>query len=186
MVYLMEPLTPGREGSTILFNRKPRGESVKKIVFGILVIFLFCAGGFSQKEENCLKVDASINPRYLSRGQEGKVILKITLAEGVTINPQPSFIIECEPSYELIFPKNFFTASDLEIEIVEEKANEFLNLKDPIEIPFTVSLDAKRGNHSFEGKIKFFAFSRQEGWCLKSTAKFSASFYTRSTMVKKK
>jgi hypothetical protein len=74
----------------------------------------------------------------------------------------------------------------LEIEIVEEKTNEFLNLKDPIEIPFTVSLDAKRGNHSFEGKIKFFAFSKQEGWCLKSTAKFSASFYTRSTMVKKK
>jgi hypothetical protein len=159
---------------------------VKKAVLGLLVIFQVFSGGFAQKEENCLKVNASINPRYLSRGQEGKVVLKITLAEGITINPQPSFIIECEPSYELIFPKNFFTASDLEIEIIEDTGEEFLDLEEPIEIPFTVSLEAQRGNHSFGGKIKYFAFSKQEGWCLKSTAKFSASFYTRSTRVKKK
>jgi len=159
---------------------------VKKSVTGLLAVFLFCLVGFAQKDERCLKVDASISPRYLSRGQEGKVVLRITLAEGITISPQPSFIIECEPSYELIFPKDFFTASDLEIEIIEESGEEFLNLEDPIEIPFTVSLDAKRGNHSFVGKIKYFAFSEQEGWCLKSTAKFSASFYTRSTRIRKK
>jgi len=159
---------------------------VRKYVTGLLAVFLFCLGGFAQKDGRCLKVDASISPRYLSRGEEGKVVLRIALAEGITISPQPSFIIECEPSYELIFPKDFFTASDLEIEIIEESGEEFLNLEDPIEIPFTVSLDAKRGNHSFVGKIKYFAFSKQEGWCLKSTAKFSASFYTRSTRIRKK
>jgi len=169
-----------------LFNRKTSGESVRKTVFGLMIIVLFCVGGFAQKEQDCLKVDASISPRYLSRGQEGKVVLKIKLAEGITIDPQPSFIIECDPSYELIFPKNFFTASDLEIEIKEEAGEEYLNLEEPIEIPFTVSLEAKRGNHSFEGRIKYFAFSKQEGWCLKSTAKFAASFYTRSTRIKKK
>jgi hypothetical protein len=86
----------------------------------------------------------------------------------------------------LKFPKNFFTASDLEIEIKEENGEEYLHLENPIEIPFTVSLDARRGNHSFSGRIKYFAFSEKEGWCLKSTSKYSASFYTRSTMVKKK
>jgi len=121
---------------------------VRKTVFGLMIIVLFCVGGFAQKEQDCLKVDASISPRYLSRGQEGKVVLKIKLAEGITIDPQPSFIIECDPS--------------------------------------SVSLEAKRGNHSFEGRIKYFAFSKQEGWCLKSTAKFAASFYTRSTRIKKK
>jgi len=169
-----------------LFDRKTTGEYVKKPVFGLMMIVLFCLGGFAQKEEDCLKVDALISPRYLSRGQEGKVVLKITLAEGITINPQPSFIIECDPSYELIFPKNFFTASDLEIEIKEETGEEYLNLEEPIEIPFTVSLDAERGNHSIEGRIKYFAFSKKEGWCLKSTAKFEASFYTRSTRINKK
>jgi hypothetical protein len=159
---------------------------VKKTIVGLLVMILFCLGGFAQKEEDCLKVNASIIPRYLSRGQEGKVVLNITLAEGITINPQPSFIIECDPSYELIFPKDFFTASDLEIEIIEETGEESLDLEEPIDIPFTVSLEAKRGNHSFSGRIKYFAFSEQEGWCLKSTAKFSASFYTRNTRIKKK
>jgi hypothetical protein len=159
---------------------------VRKAVIGLTILVLFFAGGFAQKEEACLKVDALVSPRYLSRGQEGKVVLKITLAEGITINPQPSFIIECDPSYELIFPKNFFTSSDLEIEIKEENGEEYLNLEKPIEIPFTVSLEAKRGNHSFSGRIKYFAFSEQDEWCLKSTSKFSASFYTRSTMVKKK
>lgn len=147
---------------------------------------MLCLSAFAQKQADCLKVNASISPRYLSRGQEGKLLLKIILAKGITINPQPSFIIECDQSNELIFPKNFFTASDLEIEIIEEAGGEFLNLEDPVEIPFTVSLEAKRGNHSFGGRIKYFAFSQQEGWCLKSTAKFSASFYTRSTRIKKK
>ena len=159
---------------------------MRKTVIGLVIsVFLF-AGGFAQEEADCLKVNASISPRYLSRGQEGKVVLKIRLAEGITINPQPSFIIECDPSIELIFPKNFFTASDLEIEIKDENGEEYLNLEKPIEIPFTVSLEAKRGNHSFAGRIKYFAFSGQDGWCLKSTSKLLASFYTRSTRIKKK
>lgn len=162
-----------------------RGVSLKKIVFGLALIPFVFLLVLAQEDEGCLKIEASVRPRWLSRGQEGNVILKIKLAKGITVSPQPSFIIECSPSQELLFPKNFFTASDLEIEIKEENGEEYLNLEKPIEIPFTVRLEAKRGNHSFGGKIKYFAFSREEGWCLKSTAKFSASFYTRSTRVKK-
>lgn len=149
------------------------------------LIFFFFLLVLAQGDEECFKIEASIRPRWLSRGQEGNVVLKIKLTKGITVSPQPSFIIECSPSQELIFPKNFFTASDLEIEIKEENGEEYLDLEKSIEIPFTVRLEAKRGNHSFEGKIKYFAFSKEEGWCLKSTAKFSASFYTRSTRVKK-
>ncbi len=148
----------------------------------LLAVFLSISG---QNEEECLKVDASISPRWLSRGQEGKVVLRIRVDEGITINPQPSFIIECIPSNELIFPKSFFTASDLEIEIKEENGEECLNLEKPVEIPFTVSLQAQRGNHTLEGRIKYFAFSKHEPWCLKNTAKFRAPFYTRSTSIKK-
>ena len=157
---------------------------MRKAVCGFVFIALVCVWSSAQKEADCLKVDATINPRWLSRGQEGKVVLKIKLSEGITINPHPAFIIECNPSNELIFPKNFFTASDLEIEIKDEEGEEYLNLEKPIEIPFTVRLEAARGNHSFAGKIKYFAFSKQDGWCLKSAAKFSASFYTRSTRIK--
>lgn len=150
------------------------------IMVVLLSFFLF------PDEEDILKIEASISPKRLSRGQEGKVIINLTLKDNITIIPQPSFIIEFSPSEELIFPKNFFTASDLEIEILEENGKEYLNLKDPIEIPFTVNLEAKRGDHTLEGKIKYFACSSKEGWCLKNTSKFLASFYTRSTIFKKK
>lgn len=178
-------LTRKHKGSNILKVEICRGYLVKKPVLCLALLLAVFLSIWGQKEEECLKVDAAVNPRWLSRGQEGKVVLKIKLAEGIDIHPQPSFIIECNPSDELIFPKSFFTASDLEIEIKEENAKESLNLDKPIEIPFTVSLEAQRGNHTFEGKIKYFAFSKQEDWCLKNTAKFRVSFYTRSTSIKK-
>lgn len=148
----------------------------------ILAIFFFLLA----KEDDSLKVRASIDPKRLSRGQEGKITLSLRLNEGIAINPQPSFIIEFDPSDEVVFPKNFFTASDLEIETVEENGDEYLNLEQPIEIPFTISLKAKRGNHVLDGKVKYFACCKVEGWCLKSSTTFSASFYTRSSVIKKK
>jgi len=79
---------------------------LKRIVFSLVFLsFIYLLTG-AQQEEACLRVEASIRPRWLSRGQEGKVIIKIILAKGITINPQPSFVIECTPSQELIFPKN--------------------------------------------------------------------------------
>lgn len=148
----------------------------------IFLIFIFS----SAEEDDPLKAKALISPKRLSRGQEGKVVLKFALQAGIKVIPQPSFTIELDPCEELVFPKNFFTASDLEIEIIEENGEEYIDLNEPIEIPFSVNMEAEKGNHTLEGRIKYFASSKEEGWCIKSSAKFSASFYTRSTKVKKK
>jgi hypothetical protein len=148
-----------------------------------LCIFPIFAHLFSQ--EDLLKVESSINPLRLSRGEEGKVILKISVSKGIAISPQPALTIEFSPGEELVFPKNFFTSSDLNIEVLEENGQEYLSLKKPVEIPFTVSPKAKRGIHVLEGKVKYFARSKKEGWCLKRSSKFSATYYTRITIVKK-
>ena len=66
--------------------------------------------------------------------------------------------------------------------MVEEAGRERLNLKKPVEIPFTVGLKAKRDIHVLEGRIKYFVTSPKEGWCLKSSTKFSATFSTRLTV----
>jgi hypothetical protein len=133
---------------------------------------------FSQTDD-LFKIEASVSPARLSRGQEGKVILRFIIQEGLTINPLPSFTVEIRPSDELVLSKNFFSSSDLEIEILEEDGKEYLDLSQPIEIPFAVSDEAERGIHNLEGKIKYFAVSRQENWCLKTKSNFSASFYVR-------
>ena len=138
---------------------------MKKYMMAFFILWI-CLAQLSSAAEDLLKIGASIRPR---RGQEGNVVLKIPVKDGIKISSQPSFTIEFAPSDELRFPKNFFSASDLEIEIYEEDGKEYLNLSEPIEIPFTVKMEAKRGNHSFLGKVKYFACSREGGWCLKYT-----------------
>jgi len=155
-----------------------REDDLRKSVMAVLFVFMVFSYLGSQ-EEDLIKIDATINPRRLSKGNEGKVVLRFRVKKGITINPQPSFTIELSPSEELVFSKNFFTASDLEIEILEEEGKEYLILNKQIEISFTVSDEAVKGMHSLEGKVKYFAFSKAENWCLKTTSLFTASFYTR-------
>ncbi len=137
------------------------------------------------QDEELLKVSCSVLPKRLSRGEEGKVLLKLTVPQGILISAQPSFIIEFSPVPEIGFPKNFFTALDLNLGVVEEPGQSRLDLSKPIEIPFTVSPDAKPGGHILEGRIKYFARSPDEGWCYKTTSKFSVAFSTRAASVKK-
>ena len=158
----------------------------KPSVCFVLAFLFFVLSPLLWPQEDFLKIEASVVPRRLSRGEEGTVLLKLSLEEGITVSPHPDFIIEFKPCEELVFPKNFFTASDLEIDALEAAGEGYLNLQKPIKVPFTVSLEAKKGSHILEGKIKYFARSKKEGWCVKNTAKFYVAFSTRSSVIKKK
>jgi len=148
----------------------------RSILFYVLLLVLVVV--LLAEDIPLLKVRAAIVPQRLARGQEGNVTLKFSIEEGMTISPQPYFRIELYPSEELVFPKDFFTASDLEMEIIEENGYDFLSLQESVSIPFMVRLEAKRGNHILRGRVKFFAFSREGGWCLKDKTEFSTTFYT--------
>jgi hypothetical protein len=161
-------------------------EVIKKGNIFFLLFLLSLPLSVSSDDTNLLKVRVSIIPGRLAKGQQGNVQLRFTVEEGVTISPHPSFTIELSPSKELIFPKYFFTASDLNIEILEEDGQEYLNLTETIKIPFTVSLEAKRGNHILKGKVKYFARLKEGKSGLKTSSKFSVSFYTSNRIVKKK
>jgi hypothetical protein len=147
---------------------------------GLVLVSLFSA------QEDFLKIEASIVPRKLLWGEEGAVFLKLSLREGLSVSPQPDFIIEFKPCAEIIFPKNFYNATDLEIETVVRGEEEALDLSRAIRIPFTVSPAAKKGSHILEGRVKYFARSREEGWCVKNTAKFFVTFSTRPVPVPKR
>jgi hypothetical protein len=166
-----------RSGERVLKNRKA------------LFFLMILAASFSlflRAQEDFLKIEASVIPRKLSRGEEGVIFLKLGLQEGITVSPHPDFIIELKPSEGLVFPKNFYAASDLGIDAVEADGEEYLDLEEPIKIPFTVSPEAKKGSHILEGRIKYFARSKKEEWCVRNTAKFFVTCFTRSSVVKKK
>lgn len=153
--------------------------------WGVAAGLLVWGAAFSSAADDLLKIEASIRPKSLSRGEEGKVVLKVTTGPGITLSPHPSFTIEFAPCPELVFPKDFYTHSDLDMEVLEDSEETFLDTSRPVEIPFTVSLQARRGSHILKGKVKYFAFSKKEGWCLKDTAKFSVSFSTRQLAINK-
>ena len=150
-----------------------------------LLVFATCLGSGGQADD-LLKIEGSVQPKRLSRGEEGRIILKLQVQEGVFLSAQPFFIIEFAPVPEIVFPKNFFTASDLNIGLTEEKTGSSIDLSKPMEVPFTISMDAKPGGHILLGRIKYFARSPQEDWCYKTTSKFSVAFSTRTTVFKKK
>jgi hypothetical protein len=157
-----------------------------KRILGAGLIFFALLAGDGADDRGLLQVSARIVPPRLARGQEGYIELKFTARQGITVSPMPAFTIELGSSQELVFPKDFFTSSDLEMEILEEEGKEYLNLAEPVAIPFTVSLEARRGSHRIEGWVKYFACSLEEGWCLKDKTRFSASFYTSNRVYQKK
>ncbi|MFO7981089.1 MAG: hypothetical protein R6V00_09695 [Candidatus Aminicenantes bacterium] len=143
-------------------------------------IFLVCLAFtfLSAEKYDLLSIEVNIKPKRLSREQEGNIELKFTVKQGIAISSQPSFIIEIEPSETLAFSKDFFTASDLDIKVIEKDEKKYLDFSDPVRVPFTVKPEAERGNHIIKGTVKYFACSLEEGWCLKDKKEFSATFYT--------
>ncbi|MGB6865168.1 MAG: hypothetical protein WBE11_05705, partial [Candidatus Aminicenantaceae bacterium] len=63
---------------------------MKRFILLLIVPFLLL-GFVSSVVEDLLKVNVSINPMRLRRGEEGKIVLKFTVKEGIRISSQPSF-----------------------------------------------------------------------------------------------
>jgi hypothetical protein len=151
----------------------------------VLALVTVAALAFAaDSQDGLLRIEASVQPRRLSPGQEGTVLLKLSVREGITISPHPDFIVELRPCEELVFPKNFFTASDLEVEVVEKDGQECLGFEKPLKIPVTVSPKARRGSFILEGRIKYYARSASQGWCVKNSAKFFAAYSLQAAPAK--
>ncbi|MDD8025908.1 MAG: hypothetical protein PHI34_05300 [Acidobacteriota bacterium] len=149
----------------------------------ISVFFIAAVALFGQTPGGLIRVEAGISPLRLVRGQEGKVLLKVVVRRDILISPHPAFTIEFEPNEALVFPKPFFTATDLNAEVAAVGGRQALSFKKPLEIPFAVGAKAPRGVHVLKGKVTYYAISPAEGWCRKSTARFRATYSTRTAMA---
>jgi hypothetical protein len=139
-----------------------RRRSLTVLLAASLALAPAGTGARPSPREDPVKVECRIAPLRLSRGEEGRVVLTISVRPGLVIN-----------------------SSDLGVEVAEENGRERLSLKKPVEIPFTVDLKAKRDVHVLEGRLRYFVTSVKDGWCLKTSTKFSARFSTRLTVIQK-
>ncbi len=156
------------------------GSVMKACLFPLFALALVLAAlGVGEAQDELLRVEASVVPRRLARGEEGAVVLKLGVEAGIMVSPHPEFIVEFKPCEELVFPKNFFTATDLGVETLEKEGQQYLSFDKPLRIPLTVSARAKKGSYILEGRIKYCARSTAEGWCVKETAKFFVAYSTK-------
>ncbi len=157
---------------------------ISRLIQTGIAALILAVGGPLAVAEDLLTIEAGIAPRRLARGQEGKIILTVRVKKGIAVSALPAFTIEVEGGQDLVFPKNFFTGSDLALAHVEVEGKDCLDLRTPIEIPFTVGPKARRGVYVLRGRVKYFAFDLDGGWCLKSSIKFSTAYSTWAVPVK--
>lgn len=147
-------------------------------------IFLLFGSVFCQ--EDFLKIECAVSPRFIRQGNDGALKIKIVVRNGVRISSNPEFLIKLDENENLSFSKIFFAGSELNLPITQEKEGIFLDPQKEIEVPFKLSESALLGNLSVSGEIIFTIFF-QDNWSVKTTQKFAANFVSRKNYkIKKK
>jgi len=157
---------------------------MKKIIcFLIFSIFFININNSSQ--EDYLKIDIQVTPKYIFQGEEGTLKIKITPKEGIKISSHPEFIIKLHDNSNFIFPKVFFTASELSFQTKQEDNVILLDLEKEIEIPFKVNDNSLIGRHKISGEVIFTAIFK-DNWSLKTYQKFITNFFSKKQYKRKK
>ncbi len=153
---------------------------MKKI---ILVLSLFLMGQAIITPD--YKLSAVAKPNYLKRGEAGKIIISIELSKTSYVKPAPSLIIKCIPVEGIIFPKEIFKSSEMNLPILQKKEISYINLKEGIEIPFTVNEKAKAGKRGLSFELKFLVCSEYRDICAKAVETVNVEIFVTRGRIKK-
>lgn len=151
----------------------------------ILTTIIFLTGFFAQAQEDYLKIDITVNPSLIGRGEQGILKLKITPRSDLKISSIPGFMIKFDDNQNLSFPKVFYTASELDLESKQEKDTVYYEFGKEIPLPFKVSNNSLLGKQKISGEIIFTAIFK-DNWSLKTYQKFYADFISKKDNKVKK
>lgn len=157
---------------------------MKKILY-LLVLTLFIININNSSQEDYLKIETQVTPKNIFQGAEGTLKIKITPKEGIKISSHPEFIIKLHDNSNFVFPKIFFTASELNYQTKQEDNVILLDLEKEIEIPFKVNDNSLIGRHKISGEIIFTAIFK-DNWSLKTYQKFITNFFSKKQYKRKK
>lgn len=128
-----------------------------------------------------LTVSARTNKRYYFQGEEGQIRIRITPRPDINISVNPDMLIRFKTDANLVYAKNFFTASELDLLTIQEEGTDYVyyNLDKEIVIPFKVSEDALIGRLVIGGEVAFWAIFASNHWCLKTYQPFQVEIASR-------
>jgi len=158
--------------------------TVKAVLLVPIFLLFFGQPIYSNSNDSFIDIIVSVEPNIITIGKEGVLKIKVVPNTAVRISSSPEFVVRLSDSDEnVVFTKNFFTASELEFKTVQEGKNVFLNLNKEILIPFKV-IAPYPGTHKISGKIIFTAIEKKDNWSIKTFNTFST--YFKSELKKKK
>jgi hypothetical protein len=131
------------------------------------------------------KLTALAKPNYLRRGEAGKVVISIELSKRAYIKPAPPLIIKCHPVEGVIFPKEIFKSSEMNLPILQKKELSYIDIKEGIEIPFTIEEKAKSGKRELSFELKFLICSESKGICAKAVETVNVEIFVKRRAIKK-
>lgn len=150
------------------------------------MIFFFTLAAYPQDEY--LKIDTSVSPSSISRGEEGVLKIKITPRSDIkipSISSHLGFMIKFEDDANLSFPKVFYTASELDLQMKQENDSVYLDFEKEIPITFKVTEDSLAGKHQINGEVIFTAVFK-DNWSVKTHQKFNADFSSKGNRKTRK
>lgn len=155
-----------------------------KIFIAVLLLFggsLLVSADQEEPAVPYLQVEAKTNKKSYFQGEEGQIKLRITPRGDINVSVYPEMLIRFKPNANLVFAKNFFTASELDFLTFQEKDTEYVyyNLDKEIVIPFKVGPNALLGRMRIEGEVAFSAIFLSNHWCLKTYETFEVEIVSR-------
>ncbi len=159
---------------------------VKKLI--LVAICLLCMQIGVCPQEDYLKIDTTISPHSIRQGEEGVLKLKITPRRDIKISSYVGFMIKLDDNENLSFPKEFFTANELDLQSRQVDDVVYLALDEKeIPIPFKVNKSSLMGKQKISGEIVFTAVFK-DNWSMKTYQKFYVDFNSKRNrkLAKKK
>lgn len=151
----------------------------------MLILFLSIAPPVTSQDA-FLDIIVQVSPSGIRQGQEGVLKIKIMPRGSLRISANPEFMIKFDANNNLVYPKFFFTGSELNFKTVQEKDGIYLDFDREIEISFKVSDSALLGRQVISGEIVYTALF-QDNWSIKTFQKFSTNFTSlRNTRLPRK
>lgn len=149
----------------------------------ILLLSVFLMGHTVVTPE--YKLTALAKPNYLKRGESGKVIISIELSRKAYIKPAPPLIIKCLQVEGVIFPKEIFKSAEMNLPILQKKELSYIDIREGIEIPFTIEEKAKSGKRELSFELKFLICSESKGICAKAVEVVKVEIFVKRRVIKK-
>lgn len=146
-----------------------------------MLLMPFLLAGQEEEPLPYLSVSAKTNKKYFFQGEEGQIKIRITPRSDINISVNPDMLIRFKPDANLVYVKNFFTASELDLLTIQEEGTDYVyyNLDKEIVIPFKVSENALIGKMIIEGEVAFWAIFASNHWCLKTYQPFQIEIISR-------